>query len=138
MALAARTKLGLHYAGEARPKKEWATLREAAVLTGSYVATDHMLVEDVSDVCLLFEYTQGSLTSFEYIVEHSMDATVWIKEGQIEPAEPIVDTAPNHTFADDDNYELVFPVPAKFVRARVKGTGTVTGSSLAITAVGVN
>lgn len=138
MALATNNKLGLNYAGEARPKKEWATLREAAILTGSYVASDHMLVEDFSDVCLLFEYTQGSLTSFEYIVEHSLDGTVWFKEGQIEPAEPIEDTAPNHTFLDDDNYELVFPVPARFVRVRAKGTGTVTGSSLAITAVGVN
>jgi len=138
MPLAEKYKLGLHYGGEARPKKEWAILREADILTASYVASDHMLVENFSDVCLLFEYTQGSLTSLEYIVEHSMDDTVWLNEGQIEPAEPIVDTAPNHTFADDDNYGLVFPVLAKFVRVRVKGTGTLTGSSLKVTAVGVN
>ena len=139
MGEAALSNFGPISMGDPKPKKGWSILRAAAILTTSYVVTeDYMNVEKFSDVAVLFEYTQGSLTSLQYYVEHSMDASVWLREGQIEPAEPVVDTTPEHTYLGSDSYSLVFPSTAKYFRLRVKGTGTVTGSSLKVTTVGVN
>jgi len=133
------SKFGPISMGDPKPKKGWSTLRAAAILTTSYVVTtDYMNVEEFSDVAVLFEYTKGSLTSLQYYVEHSMDATAWLREGQIEPAEPIVDTTPEHTYLGSDSYSLIFPSTAKYFRLRAKGIGTATGSSLKLTAVGVN
>lgn len=139
MAEAALSKFGPIGMGDPKPKKGSSILRAAAILTGSYVITeDYMNAEEFSDVAVLFEYTKGSLTSLQYYVEHSVDGTAWHREGQIEPAEPVVDTTPEHTYLGSDNYSLVFPSTGRYFRLRVKGTGTVTGSSLKVTAVGVN
>jgi surface polysaccharide O-acyltransferase-like enzyme len=141
MAEATLNKLGPVVLHDARAKKVYATIRADAILTGSYVASNHIDVQRHSDVALLFKITWGSLTSMEYYIEQSLDGSVWYREGEEEPATAtITDSAPYHTVAlsANLNYYLLFPVSGRYLRVRAKGTGTLTLCSLEVIAVGVN
>jgi hypothetical protein len=116
-----------------------AVVREAAVLTGSYVASDDVDISMVGSVGIMFEITQASLTSIEYIVDQSPDeGTGWCAEGAEDVAlATITDGSPNYTTTDFDDYYKVVPAIGDRMRIRVKGTGTVAGSSLKITLKGI-
>lgn len=116
-----------------------AVVREAAVLTGSYVNSDDVDISMVGSVGIFFEITQGSLTSIEYIVDQSPDEGVaWCAEGAESVAlATITDGSPNYTTTDFDDYYKIVPAIGDRMRIRVKGTGTVAGSSLKITLKGI-
>jgi len=138
MALVDGTKLGLMYL-QPGPKR-YAIVREDAILTNAFVATDWWDMANYSYAALLFKVTQGSITELQWYVEYSIDGTVWYRQmaeevslTDIENAEP-----PNSLpIAGDVNRAKVVPNLARFVRLQVKALGTVTASSLEVTITGV-
>ena len=113
-------------------------VRDAAVLTNSYVASDYELTAlgQYNQVVLEIQLTLGSLTSAEVKVEYTQDGTVWAQETFSE----IVDDTDTlslgeHTMAADGTYLIALPIQTKNMRISAKGTGTVTGSSMTIRAI---
>lgn len=140
MAQATVTNIGSRYAADPQPRKCWATLRAAAILTTSYVDTDHIDLSNFVAAGLFFDITQGSLTSLEYRVWQSLDGVTWFQEANETIAASVVtDTAHYYTIAlsADVKYYKIVGLMGKFVKIDVKGTGTLTGSSLAVYATGV-
>jgi len=134
------------------------TLRPAAILTTSYVATsdadiggrDTNLEVSFADVGLVFDLTAGSLTSFEYIIwfgvyvdtdsDGDADTWVWAREcTETVAATQITDTIHNYKISLTGDIVYFKPLPhyGERVRVQVKGTGTVTGSSCAVYLVGI-
>ena len=113
------------------------SVRESAILTTSYVPGT--VIEDIKNnnqLVLLVDFTKGSLTSLELIIEVSDDNVNFYQEtseaftageGVVSLANRIIDTA--------GKYEILRPIKAAFVRVSVKGTGTVTGSLCAVKAL---
>ena len=113
------------------------TIRSAAILTTSYVAaTTIEQAGRFNQLALLLAYTQGSLTSLEIKIEFSMDGTTFFRETVTSVSGGTSTLSMNeYTFTSTGN--IVIPLPAfyDFIKVSAKGTGTVTSSSLAITAV---
>lgn len=124
---------------EQRSSKGYVTIRAAAILTTSYVAT--LVLEKVphSRVVLAFDITQGSLTSFEYTVWCSHDGTTWFQEASESVGIGVItDRVHNYTIALSGNIKFykVIPLRTAYMRLEVKGTGTATGSSCTIYVMG--
>lgn len=137
MTLISGTKLGL----EVQPgPKRYATVREDAILTTGFVATNHWDMANYSYGALYFKITQGSLTELQWYVEYSIDGTTWYRQlaeqvslTDIENAEP-----PNSLpLSGDANRVKVVPNLGRYMRLQVKGVGTVTASSLQVDIVGL-
>lgn len=118
------------------------SLRAAAILTTAYVPAVVTVapanVTQYNQLKLNVAITKGSLTTVELIVEFSDDGTNWYQEtDETQSATSNVDTrAVNkvvHQFSVDGNYRLLVPLVDTFVRVSVKGTGTVTSSSVTVT-----
>lgn len=121
-------------------QKVWDNVRPAAALTGSYVDTRIFDAAGYTGIGLLFDITQGSLTSFEYKIWWSIDGNTWFQEAtETIAASIITDTAAYYTIAlsADVRYFKVVPCYVKYVKLQVKGTGTVAGSSCTIKVIGV-
>lgn len=115
------------------------TIRESAILTTSYVAWD--VIEKVRDgnvLVLHIDFTKWSLTTAEIQVECSSSGnsddyyvrTSWaITSG--------AETIDTHYLQLDatGKYEIILPVYADYIKISAKGTGTVTGSAMAIKAI---
>ena len=118
------------------------TLREDAVLTGSYVVSDVFVQHphNYPIVTFLFKVTQGGLTGLQFYIEGSNDGTTWYRVTSSSIASgaealSVVET----TRALSGNENFMYSIEgAKRQRYRVwvKGVGTVTGSSLEIKAAG--
>jgi len=111
------------------------TLREDAILTTSYVSSSDIRLTVYHDIGLFFELTKGSLTSFQYKVQWSHDGTTWFDEAtETVAASSITDTVCSytHTLTGNTNYYKPLPYRGNYLRVRVKGTGTATGSSCAV------
>jgi len=138
MALVDGTKLGLLYL-QPGPKR-YAVVRDAAILTNAFVATDWWDMANYSYASLYFAVVQGSITELQWYVEYSIDGTVWHRQlaeevslTDIENAEP-----PNSLpIAGDVNRVKVVPNIGRYVRLQVKAVGTVTASSLEVSIVGL-
>ena len=141
------------YAVETRPRSiQWrggtgtavfidATLRESAILTNSYVATDFARVAQTKNLGVWFDLEQGSLTSFQYKVQWSRDSNVWFDEVTESVTAGVITDDPaayTLTFVGDD--KIVKPIPNRgnYVRLMVKGTGTVTSSVCIVYLTGLN
>lgn len=113
-------------------------VRADAILTTSYVAGTVLTdLENSNQLMLYLKYTKGSLTSFQLKVEFSDDGVTYYQQ----TAESLSGgtstcTPQSYTFApsSDQNYVLAIPIKASTVKVSVKGTGTVTGSSLQVRA----
>lgn len=114
------------------------TIRDAAILTGSYVAATTL--EDVhayNQLILYVDFTIGSLTTAEIKVEFSADNTNFYHEA--------VEGSPSSGVAGVDPYvrqlsatgafRLAIPIKDRYVKVSAKGTGTATSSSMTIKAV---
>lgn len=140
MALASSTTIRSEHGGGRRVLRARAEVRAAAVLTGSYVASNHMDISRFREAIVFFDVTQGSLTSVEYRIEQSFDnGSTWFKIGAesitlstIEEGQPDY----QRTLAADEKWYKVFPAIGEHIRVQIKGTGTATGSSATVTIVG--
>lgn len=109
------------------------TLRTVAALTASYVsapASGELHVEDYNQVEFLFDITQGSLDSFEFIVWHGIDIDAdgtieWYRQvTQTVGAGTITLNAAVYDFTLSGNVEIFVELPSlgHYMRVQVKGT----------------
>lgn len=125
-------------------------IRAAAILTAAYVAGTDISPSSINlnesifvyDKLQLFvDFTIGSLTSTTLKIEFSDDGTNWYQE-TVEaigtPSGGSVITTENlntRTFIATGKYRISLDINNKWIRVSAIGTGTLTGSSLAITAI---
>lgn len=117
----------------------YANIRDAAVLTTSYVDTESVAFDQFKEICLLFDITKGSLTSFEYKVWISKDGYNWFQEATESVTAGIITDTPAYytiTLSTDVAYYKVIPFNGRWIKLQVKGTGTVTGSSCSVELLG--
>ncbi len=122
------------------PYKMGRTIRASAILTNSYVDTDILITKELSKVAVLFDLTQGSLTSVEYRIFISNDGVNWFIEAtETIGAGVITDTPANGTITlgGDTKYFKIFNNYAPYMKLAIKGTGTVTSSAAIIHVLGV-
>lgn len=123
------------------PYKSGKTIRSSTILTNSYVDTDVLITKELSRVAVLFDLTQGVLTSIEYRVFISPDGVNWFIEAtETVAAGEITDTPSNGTIdmsAGDTKYFKIFNCYAPYMKLSIKGTGTVTASAAIIHVLGV-
>jgi hypothetical protein len=90
-------------------------------------------VHENNQLQLYIDFTIGSLTSAEIKIEFSSDNSTWYQEafGAISGG---IDTLSlgEHTIGATGKYRISTPIKDRYIRVSVKGTGTVTDSSLAI------
>lgn len=118
-------------------------IRPAAILTGSYVVSPVEFSEpDVqpeaeNQIVLYVDFTIGSLTSAQLIVEFSADNTDWYQESYEEvPTAGVAVCVPyTRSMAATGKYRFAVPIKDRYIRVSAKGTGTATGSSMTITGI---
>ena len=113
------------------------SVRAAAILTGSYVAgTDIDIVNDQNQLVINIDFTVGSLTSAEVKVEFSHDGITWYQEtfGSISAGTDTLSLG-EHAISATGLYRLPVQIKDNHIRVSVKGTGTVTGSSMTVDAI---
>lgn len=115
-------------------------VRDAAVLTTGYVAgtvigplTSGGNPVFANQLNLLVDFTIGSLTTAEIKVEYSNDGTNYYQE-TFESISSGTSTITQGIYQMSATGKYVISIPIKFpyIKISSKGTGTVTGSSLAI------
>jgi len=121
------------------------TIRSAAILTGSDVATDTIGTNDLlytnNQIILICNFTIGSLTTVDLKIEFSNDKTTWYQEttdsvGAISSGViTITEGLTTRSLAKTGIYRIAIPINDKYVRVLCKGIGTATDSSLAIHAI---
>lgn len=116
------------------------TLRAAAALTDAYVASSEVQVGNSSRINLGLDFTLASLTSMELTVEVG-DGTTWrrytsmaVSNGTITPYPAVFSFLPANYGTTATSAVLSLELSDAKVRVQAKGTGTVAGSSLAVTA----
>lgn len=124
----------------------------AGILTTSYVAgtvlggtnqINNYLLDNYinSQLTLYVAVTIGSLTTVDMKVEFSNDGTTWYQEtydaigSAATSAVTITESLIQRSFAASGNYRVAVKILDQFVRVSVKGTGTVTSSSVTINAI---
>jgi hypothetical protein len=108
-------------------------LRASAILTASFVNSSSVASDTENQLVLLVTATMGSLSSIEIRVQFSDDNATWYQEtfGSISGGTDTL-SAGEHQITTTGFYRIPIPVMDNFIRIGAKGTGTVTGSSLAI------
>lgn len=123
------------------------TLRAPLIVTTAFTLTaisPWFSAKDYGQLVLYPAITLGSLTTVELAVEFSPDqgssaATIYQESDETNSVTANVDTrAVNqviHQFSQSANYRLAIPIADLWFRVKVKGTGTVAGSSVGVDAV---
>lgn len=113
-------------------------VRASTVLTTSYVAGNVFSCDEHNTLGILVQFTKGSLTSLEVKVEASIDGGVTYGQQTTETATSgsIAVALAERTFTASGNYWIVInPIKADTIKISVKGTGTVTDSLAAVSAI---
>jgi len=115
-------------------------IRTATILTASYVSTDVMWwwdnnkSQDYNQSVLFIDFTIGSLTSMELKIEYSNDGVIYFQDTFIDiSGGTAIPSLWEYSFNASWRYNIASPFKAKFIKASVKWTGTVTWSSCSIT-----
>lgn len=118
-------------------------IRDAAILTTDYVAGTVWGPADGgghaprnSDQLVIYvDFTKGSLTTAELIVEFSPDGTNYYQEtNESVSGGTNTATAALHQMTATGAYRFMMPIKDEYIRISIKGTGTVTSSSAKIKA----
>lgn len=112
-------------------------IRSAAILTGSYVAgTTLEDLQSQDKLVLLVDFTKGSLTTAEIKIEYSHDGSNWFQESaKSTSGGTVTETLVEHQLSASGKYNIPLDMKARYAKVSAKGSGTATGSSLAITAI---
>jgi hypothetical protein len=132
-------------------------IRDAAILTNSYVAGNIIGVYDgnnagpnayvstgvglLNQLIIYVDFTKGSLTTGELIVEFSNDKVDWYQEGFDSAGTPsggavnMGESIMTRQFSANFKGRIAIPIKDQFIRISAKGTGTVTSSSMKIDAI---
>jgi len=112
-------------------------IRSSAILTGSYVAGTVITDGHKYDQLILhIDFTKGSLTSAQMLIEFSSDGVTY-REETFQAISGGTSTLSNgsHTWTDDGTKRYLLDIGDPFIRVSVKGTGVVTSSLCAVTAL---
>ena len=112
-------------------------VRSAAILTNSFV--EGTLLENANNydqLQVLVQFTLGSLTSAEVKVEFSPDNSAFHQEtfDSVSAGTNTISLG-EHKMTASGNYRIAIPLKDRFIKISVKGTGTLTSSSMTIDAV---
>lgn len=123
-------------------------IRSTTILTTSYVAgivigptSSGINPFQYSQLEILIQVTLGSLTTVEMKVEFSNDGITWYQEtvdsvGSVSSGLVTISQGlSTRQFAASGNYRIGIKVLDQYMRISVKGTGTVTSSSVTINAI---
>lgn len=118
------------------------SVRSSLIPTTSYVAGtvigDPHLIYEKNQLIVLFSLTLGSLTSAELKIEFSPDGTTYYRETYDDIAAStgvITERAIERTFTATGNYRIALPIKDRYIKISTKGTGTLTNSLIAISAI---
>lgn len=118
------------------------SVRSAAILTGTYVAHTINMGDYVRDfnqinqLVILLDFTKGQLTTAEVKLEFSPDNTNWYQEvTESVSAGIITTTLAERQISATGKYRIPVAVKDRYIKISVKGTGTATGSSMAVKAI---
>ena len=117
-------------------------IRPAAVLTGSYVAAtvigDPNIIYEQNQLALMVYFTIGSLTSAQLKIEFSHDGVTYVQE-TIDSVDyttgVITQLVATREMTGSSNIVIPIPIKFRYIKVSVKGTGTVTNSSMTINAM---
>ena len=118
-------------------------VRAAAILDNNYVThtildqtgAANFAVNAYNQLTWYCYYTKGSLTSVQFLLEKSVDGVHWVPEDTATVSGGTITLAKGtYTTTEDGNLAIAIPISARFARISVKGTGTVTDSSMQIDA----
>ena len=112
-------------------------VRSSLILTDTYVAgTVIEIPESFNQLNLLVDFTKGDLTTCELKIEYSLDGLGYYQKNTVSYSDGIATLEPLE-YQMDTTRKAVIEVNVKYKYAKVwiKGTGTVTNSLAAITAV---
>lgn len=141
MAVKSWTVVKLEHPRDKKDLKKVAVVREAAILTGSYVSSDEVVIAGMSKVAVFLKVTKGSLASLEYKVQHSPDSgTTWYDDINTTESLGTVNVGladHTRTLVTDENWCEIFDVCGDHLRVQVKGTTTLTNSSCTVTVMGL-
>jgi hypothetical protein len=117
------------------------TVREAAALTTSYVASDSFNIEGANQLQLLVSFTKGNSDGCRLKIEFSQDGTDWYQESMVSEFPSVNDV--KHTpiarkIQDSANLIISIPVSASFSRVSAQAITSGTGTSLSIVATIAN
>jgi hypothetical protein len=85
---------------------------------------------------LLASFTIGSLTSAQLKVEFSPDGTTYYQQTGVAYSNGTTTSVVNeYSMAATGNFRFEIPLKDNYIKISVKGTGTVTGSSMSVDAV---
>ena len=129
--------------------KEPVVVRASTLLTTNYVAGTVIGAESSGEKTRTNQYNQliiyasftiGSLTTAEIKVEFSSDNSTYYQETSMSINSGVVsESLAYHQLSATGNYRICIPMNDRYAKISVKGTGTATGSAMAIGAVlGVN
>jgi hypothetical protein len=110
------------------------TVREAAILTTSYVTGTTIDTEGIrNQLILLVDFTIGSLTDAQIKLEFSRDGSTWYQEtfSSISTGTDTLSLGV-HKMTATGLYRVSASIMDRYVRVSAIGTGTATSSSLAI------
>lgn len=114
-------------------------IRNAAILTTDWVAGTVQNVSQYGQLCININFTKGDLTDMLLKIETS-DAsagTYFAEAVEATSGDGYADISTKiWRFATSGSYAIRLPINAKYIKISVKGEGTVTGSSCAITLAG--
>lgn len=114
------------------------SIRTAAALTTSYVATAVRQIDDSNQLALLVKYTKGSSSSMRLKVEFSENKTDFYQESKMDaPSESgaIEHTLYYHWWDTSGNYPVQIPILGTWYKASVIAITSGTSTSCAITEV---
>lgn len=115
----------------------------STALTNSYVPTQVVIpttrsLEQYNQLTLYVAYTAGSLNSMSIKIEFSNDETNWYEEtiDAVDTSTGIIsEKLAVRTLSATGNYRIPVKIIDRYIRVSVIGTGTATGSSVAVTAI---
>lgn len=116
-------------------------VRDAAILTNGYVEGTILSFQNTNPALrnqlnILLAFTIGSLTDAQIKVEYSTDGTTYFQETFLDIATTIATASLGvYKLTGTGNFILSIPIKAAYIKISAIGTGTVTSSSLAITAI---
>jgi hypothetical protein len=116
------------------------TVRAAATLTTSYVASNALNIQGANQLQMLVSFTKGSSDGCRLKVEFSEDESVWYQESVADiMATNDVEHAPLARKVNDSaNLIISVPISASFLRVSSQAITSGTGTSLSILATIAN
>ena len=117
------------------------TVREAASLTTSYVASDGFNIQGANQLQLLVSFIKGESDGCRLKIEFSEDGSTWYQESMVSefPAVNDVRHKPiTRKIEDSANLMLSIPISASFFRISNQAITSGTNTSLSILATIAN